>query len=92
MPIVMLEAMATELPVIVSDVGAVGQILEGNYGGFAVPPGNIKEIVDNIKRLSEDRSFARELGIKARVNVISQFNNFIDTQIKLYQMMTEGNN
>jgi glycosyltransferase involved in cell wall biosynthesis len=92
MPIVMLEAMASEVPVIVSDVGAVGEILKDNNGGFAVQPGCIEDIVSGIKRLSEDRCLAVELGIKARRNVISQFNEFISTQIKLYQRtMTDRN-
>lgn len=83
-PIVMLEAMASELPVIVSKVGAVSEILEDGNGGFAVTPGNTDEIVSKIKLLLEDKDLAKNVGKRGRSNVISKFNNFIPTQLRLY--------
>jgi len=85
LPITMLEAMASELPVIVSDVGDVSKILKGENGGFAVPSGNVAEIVSKIKLLMNDEKLRINLGKRGRINSISNFGNFVKDQIKIYQ-------
>lgn len=84
LPVVMIEAMTSELPVIVSKVGAVAEILANNNGGFAVSPGNIEEIVSKIQIL-EDFNYRAELGRKARMNVLDRFGKYIETQVKIYE-------
>ncbi len=85
LPITMLEAMASELPVIVSDVGDVSKILKGENGGFAVPTGNVEAIVSKIKLLINDEKLRSNLGRRGRINSISNFGNFIKDQITIYQ-------
>jgi len=85
LPITMLEAMASELPVIVSDVGDVSKILKGENGGFAVPSGNVEAIVSKIKLLMNDENLRSKLGRRGRINSISNFGNFVKDQIKIYQ-------
>jgi glycosyltransferase involved in cell wall biosynthesis len=85
MPIVMLEAMASELPVIVSDVGAVGEVLGNNNGGFAVPVGDIDAIVSKINIFIKNRNLVLTLGKKGRASVLTKFTGFIDNQIQIYE-------
>jgi len=85
LPITMLEAMASELPVIISDVGDVSKILKGENGGFAVPSGNVEAIVSKIKLLMNDENLRSKLGRRGRINSISNFGNFVNDQIKIYQ-------
>jgi len=85
LPITMLEAMASELPVIVSDVGDVSKILKGENGGFVVPSGNVEAIVSKIKLLMNDEKLRSNLGRRGRINSISNFGNFVKDQIKIYQ-------
>jgi len=92
LPVVMLEAMASELPVIVSNVGAVGEILEKNNGGFAVTPGNIDEIVSKLELLLENKDLCLNLGKKGRENVTAQFNNFFGTQLDIYKDVIKNKN
>jgi len=89
LPITMLEAMASELPVIVSNVGDVAKILKGENGGFVVSPGNVDEIVSKIKLLKNDEKLRKSLGKKGRINAISTFGNFIKDQITIYQDITK---
>jgi glycosyltransferase involved in cell wall biosynthesis len=85
MPIVMLEAMASEMPVIVSDVGAVSEILVDGDGGFIVPVGDIEAIVSKISLFTRDRKLIESLGKRGRNNILSRFRNFIDNQIQIYE-------
>jgi glycosyltransferase involved in cell wall biosynthesis len=85
MPIVMLEAMASEVPVIVSDVGAVSEILDVNNGGFVVPMGDINAIVSKINTFVKDRKLILSLGKRGRKNVLTRFKDFIDNQIQIYE-------
>ena len=88
-PITMLEAMSTELPVIVSDVGDISEILGDENGGFVVKPGDVSEIVSKIKSLKNNRALRLSIGEKGRKNVISRFNNFIQDQIIIYKKILE---
>jgi glycosyltransferase involved in cell wall biosynthesis len=83
LPVVMIEAMTSELPVIVSNVGAVNEVLQGNNGGFVVSIGNTEEIVSKIKIL-RDPNLRRDLGRKGRINVLSRFGNYIGAQVSIY--------
>jgi len=90
-PITMLEAMSSEIPVIVSDVGDVAEILKGENGGFVIQPGNVAEIVSKIKLLKNDEKYRIQLGKKGRINVISRSGNFINDQIKIYENILKNN-
>jgi len=90
LPIVMLEAMASELPVIVSNVGAVGEILKQNEGGFAVSPGNIEEILSKVSLLQKDKHLRSSIGRRGKTNVTSHFSDFVNTQVHLYKSVISG--
>jgi glycosyltransferase involved in cell wall biosynthesis/SAM-dependent methyltransferase len=53
-PTSMLEAMAMNVLVIASDVGAVSTVIESGRNGFVVTPGSAEEIADAIYRLRHD--------------------------------------
>jgi glycosyltransferase involved in cell wall biosynthesis len=70
LPLAMLEAMAWELPVIVTPVGGIPEIVSQCDNGLIVNPGNIEELSDAIKSLIENESLRLSLGKKARTSVI----------------------
>jgi glycosyltransferase involved in cell wall biosynthesis len=58
--------MATALPVIATQVGGNGGLLQHGVTGLLVPAGNPDVLAEAIGRLAEDRAFAARLGEQAR--------------------------
>ncbi|GAB7080031.1 hypothetical protein JCM14635_17040 [Megalodesulfovibrio paquesii] len=54
MPNVILEAMATGLPVVATDVGGVGEMVVEGETGFLVPPGDDAALAERLIRLAGD--------------------------------------
>ncbi|MHC5725575.1 MAG: glycosyltransferase family 4 protein [Nostoc sp.] len=69
LPLAMLEAMAWELPVIVTPVGGIPEIVTQSENGLIVNPGNIQQLSDAIKSLIENEPLRLSLGMKARTSV-----------------------
>ena len=70
-PIAVIEAMACGKPVVATDVGGVSEILGDT--GILVPPRNPKALARGIIRILSDEELAKELGLKARMRVLSRF-------------------
>jgi len=69
LPLAMLEAMAWELPVIVTPVGGIAEIVTQSENGLIVKPGNIEELSNALKLLIENENLRLSLGEKARISV-----------------------
>ncbi|MEH2068464.1 MAG: glycosyltransferase family 4 protein [Nostoc sp.] len=69
LPLAMLEAMAWELPVIVTPVGGIPEIITSSQNGLIVNPGNIEELSNAVKSLIENEILRLSLGEKARISV-----------------------
>jgi glycosyltransferase involved in cell wall biosynthesis len=69
----LLEAMATGLPIVASEVsGTVQAIVPGEHG-MLIPPGDTQAIVDGISQLLSDPDRARAMGEAARRRVQAEF-------------------
>ncbi|MFC2015654.1 glycosyltransferase [Chloroflexota bacterium] len=64
MSIALLEAMATGLPVVVTDTGGTRELIDGN--GLVVPWGSSEALSDGLARLLEPGSQLREMGEQSR--------------------------
>jgi glycosyltransferase involved in cell wall biosynthesis len=71
LPLAMLEAMAWELPVIVTPVGGIPEIVTQSENGLIVNPGNVEQLSDAIKSLIENEALRFSLGSKARTSVFA---------------------
>ncbi|MGF1938171.1 MAG: glycosyltransferase family 4 protein [Nostoc sp. ChiQUE02] len=69
LPLAMLEAMAWELPVIVTPVGGITEIVTQSENGLIVNPGHIEQLSDAVKYLIENKAVRLSLGAKARTSV-----------------------
>ena len=70
-----LEAMAANLPVIVSDVGGAAEVLGDNEFGLRVPPGNAEALASAIRRLIENPDLRADLADKGRQRVVSGYSS-----------------
>lgn len=62
MPISLIEAMASGLPVVGSDVGDVGVMLDADNRPFIVPPGEERKMAASLLTLAQNRALRTELG------------------------------
>jgi glycosyltransferase involved in cell wall biosynthesis len=71
--IALLEASIYNLPLIASNTGGVPEIIEHEYNGLLVTPGNPGEVVDAIKKLAVNKEIRREMGLNAHQRMIDKF-------------------
>ncbi|MGQ9679865.1 MAG: N-acetyl-alpha-D-glucosaminyl L-malate synthase BshA [Candidatus Bathyarchaeia archaeon] len=72
-PLTLLEAMSTGLPVISTRIGGVPEIVVNNENGILVPPRNPKKIAESILRLKNDEKFRKRLGLEARKTILERY-------------------
>lgn len=66
MPLVVPEAMATGLPVVVPDTGSIPRVVVDGETGWVVPPGDESALRDSLRNLRGSKDQARRMGLRAR--------------------------
>jgi colanic acid/amylovoran biosynthesis glycosyltransferase len=62
LPTVIMEAMATGLPVISTRIGGIPEMVVENETGFLVQPGDVVALADAIEKVTNDQSLGQRLG------------------------------
>ena len=84
LPLVILEAMAAQLPIISTDVGGIKDIVTNN--GILVEAENIDALVNALKKLIENKSLREKLGNNSLKNVQVYDSRIIaDQYVELYE-------
>ena len=65
----LLEAMATGLPAVVTDVSGSGQVVVDGESGLVVPPGDVERLCAAIGLMLDDPDRAKRMGIAGRRRV-----------------------
>ena len=73
LPIALLEAMAAGLPVVISAIGAMPEVVNGGGGGIVVPPGSADGFADAIERLAGDPALRAAMGRAGRAHYLERF-------------------
>jgi glycosyltransferase involved in cell wall biosynthesis len=72
-PNALVEAMASQLPVVSSDLPAIRELVTDGVDGLLVPPGDVEALAAAIERLLDEPALRRELGVRARRTVVAKF-------------------
>jgi len=84
LPVVIMESMSLEKPVISTYIAGIPELIENDVNGWMVPAGDTEQLADTIQKvLSKDSNTLKEIGIKAREKVIKRHN--IDIEAKKLQ-------
>ena len=62
LPTVIMEAMATRLPIVSTTIGGIPEMVVDNETGFLVQPGDAAALADAIEQVIDDRLLAQRLG------------------------------
>jgi glycosyltransferase involved in cell wall biosynthesis len=73
LPMALIEAMASGLPIIATDVSGTRDVMVPGETGVLVPPGNSESLVQAIETLMKDPARGRRMGAAARRRVSTQY-------------------
>lgn len=88
----LLEAMATGLPIVATEVSGTVQVLVPNETGILVPPGEPGRLTHAIERLMSDPERAQAMGAAARRRVAAEFSaqKQAGEHLALYHRLLDG--
>lgn len=73
LPVVLMEAMSTGLPVVTTSVNGIGELVQDGRNGYLVPPGRADLLAETLARLAADPALRDDLGVAARAEVVAGF-------------------
>jgi len=80
-----LEAMASGLPVLATDVGGNRELVDDGKSGLLVPADDVDALADGLIRLAEASALARDMGRAGRERAERQFS--LDAMVSAYEAM-----
>lgn len=92
--VAVIEASACEIPVIVSNIGGLTEVVKPNETGFIVNAESRKEIVDSMEILYQQKELRQEFGEKGRQFVAEHYewNKNVEQQVNFYvHLLNEKN-
>jgi len=72
-PVVLMEAMASGVPVVASNISGIPELVDDGKSGILVPPRDPEAIADAIERLWHNPSLREALGKEGRAKVLREF-------------------
>ncbi|NEO74702.1 glycosyltransferase family 4 protein, partial [Moorena sp. SIO3H5] len=88
-PVVLMEAMETGIPVVATQIAGVSELVEHQINGYLVPPGDTTSLSDHIDILLNNPDIRVLFGANARQKVKDEFN--IGYEVSwLYQVMNSA--
>ena len=70
LPLVLMEAMASGLPVVASDSGGIAQMIKHEVNGLLCQEKDVIQLADNMNRILEDIKFSEQLRENAKKTVL----------------------
>lgn len=76
-PVTVLEAMASGLPVVSTDVGSVSEIIREGNDGFLIKPGDVDALEARVADLADEPGLRSSMGSNGRKRVVDNFSKRI---------------
>jgi glycosyltransferase involved in cell wall biosynthesis len=73
LPVVLMEALASQIPVIATQVAGVSELVQDGVSGFIVPPGDVDTLALRLDRLLSDPALCAAMGKAGRARVEAEF-------------------
>jgi glycosyltransferase involved in cell wall biosynthesis len=73
LPVVLMEAMATELPVVTTQIAAISELVVDGQMGRVLPPGRSDALAEALAELAADPQLRRDMGRRGRAAVQREF-------------------
>ncbi len=92
-PLVILEALASGLPVVSTKVSGIPEIVEDKHNGFIVPPRDALALEESMRLLIEDYELRKKMSESARRKAVSMFSwrAIAEKTLSVYGKVIEGN-
>jgi len=86
LPVVLMEAMSCEVPVVTTDIAGIGELVVHEQTGLLARPGRADMAADQLLRLVEDADLCQRLGRAGRQAVAAEFdiNQTVDIMATLF--------
>ncbi|WP_432507646.1 glycosyltransferase [Kineococcus arenarius] len=88
-PVVLMEAMATGLPVVTTPVAGIPELVRDGENGFLVPPGRADALADALLVLAADERLRRRAGAAGRARVVEEFDPALNAD-RLVRALSTG--
>jgi colanic acid/amylovoran biosynthesis glycosyltransferase len=88
-PIVLMEAMAMEVPVVANAITGIVELVEDQKSGFLVRPGRVDELTERLATLLEDPELRHSMGRAGRARVSAEYDLEANVQ-RLSRIFPEG--
>lgn len=72
-PVVLMEALASEVPVVATRIAGIGELVEDGISGLVVPPGDADALAEAIARLADDAALRTRMGRAGRAKVEAEY-------------------
>jgi glycosyltransferase involved in cell wall biosynthesis len=74
-PIVLMEAMAMEIPVVTTAITGIPELVQDGVSGFLVRPGRVDELAERLAQLLTDPSLRATMGRAGRRKVVAEYDS-----------------
>lgn len=90
----LLEAMASQLPIIATNVGGNSELIESNVNGQLIPSQNVNLLAESIFNYIDNASLLEQHGIESRKKVETNFSlqTMATCYLSVYQFVIKGEN
>jgi glycosyltransferase involved in cell wall biosynthesis len=92
MPVALLEAMASGLPVVATDVRGSREVVDPGRNGLLVPLGDVPALADALRRVLVDPEMAARMGREGHGDVLRHYGEevVLDAHLRLYEQLAWG--